>query len=63
MAEFELSVPETGGYEVVYTRPRLPEDSVAKVVAKMNETRDIAVLLKGMRSLFQGELGERMILR
>jgi len=64
-ATFELHVPETGsgGYEVVHTRPRLDGEDVARVVRRLNETRDIAVLLKGMRSLFQNEVGERMIVR
>lgn len=64
-ATFELHVPETGsgGYEVVHTRPRLDAEDVARVVRRLNETRDIAVLLKGMRGLFQTEIGERMIVR
>lgn len=62
-AVFELAVPETGGYEVVYSKPKLQAEDVEKVLEHVNETRDIAVLLKGMRRLFQAELGERMILR
>lgn len=64
-ATFELSVPETGsgGYEVVHTRPRLNGHNVERVVNRLNESRDIAVLLKGMRALFQEEMGERMIVR
>lgn len=62
-AVFELAVPETGGYEVVYSKPKLEAEDVAKVVARVNETRDVALLLKGMRILFQAELGERLILR
>lgn len=62
-AVFELAVPESGGYEVVYCKPKLQAQEVDKVLKRVNETRDIAVLLKGMRRLFQAELGERMILR
>lgn len=64
-ATFELSVPDSGagGFEVTYCKPKLADEKVRKVVDKLNETRDIAVLLKGMRGLFQGELGERMVVR
>lgn len=64
-AVFELDVPESGNgnYHVTHCRPKLSVEKVAKVVDKLNETRDIAVLLKGMRRLFQDELGERMIMR
>ena len=64
-ATFELHVPESGsgGYEVLHTRPKLERSAVERGVGRLNETRDIAVLLKGMRGLFQGELGERMIVR
>ncbi|RMZ82730.1 hypothetical protein DV738_g1502, partial [Chaetothyriales sp. CBS 135597] len=53
-AAFELKVPDTttGEYQVVYSRPRLDQDKVARVVARLNETREIGVLLKGMRALF-----------
>jgi len=64
-ATFELHVPESGsgGYEVVHARPRLDAGDVARVVRRLNETRDIAVLLKGMRGLFQREMGKRMTVR
>lgn len=64
-ATFELHVPESGSgvYNVVYTKPKLPSDGMARVVNRLNETREIGVLLKGMRMLFQAELGERMTLR
>ncbi|ETN46649.1 uncharacterized protein HMPREF1541_00835 [Cyphellophora europaea CBS 101466] len=57
-AVFELKVPETGtaGYEVVYMKPRLEREKVEKVVDKLNETREIGVLLKGMRGLFAEEM-------
>ncbi|RMD44452.1 hypothetical protein DV735_g619, partial [Chaetothyriales sp. CBS 134920] len=53
-AAFELDVPDTtvGEYRVVYSRPRLDQDKVARVVRRLNETRQIGVLLKGMRALF-----------
>ena len=55
-AVFELKVPERNeGYEVVYTKPRLG-DGVQKVIERLNETREIGVLLKGMRQLFAEEL-------
>lgn len=67
-AQFELHIPDSGsgGYKVVYTNPKLNNDKIEKVVRKLNETRDIAVLLKGMRSLFGEEMttGEtRMVMR
>lgn len=64
-AVFELSVPDVGdgGYNVTHCRPKLDTAKVGKVVERLNETRDIAVLLKGMRGLFLEEMGERMVLR
>lgn len=53
---FELLVPERGGYEVVFTRPRLEERRVAGCVDRLNESRDIGVFLKGMRGLFAERL-------
>lgn len=57
-AVFELKVPESGsgGYEVVYAKPRLDNEKVEKVVDKLNDTREIGVLLKGMRALFADEM-------
>lgn len=57
-AVFELKVPESGsgGYEVVHTKPRLEAEKVDKVVDKLNDTREIGVLLKGMRALFADEM-------
>ncbi|OAP60385.1 hypothetical protein AYL99_05387 [Fonsecaea erecta] len=51
---FELLVPDTGHgkYDVVYTKPRLEGTKVAKVVDRLNATREIGTLLKGMRGLF-----------
>lgn len=53
-AVFELKVPDSGagGYEIVHTKPRLKADDVERVVSKLNETREIGTLLKGMRGLF-----------
>lgn len=64
-AVFELNVPDdrSEGYEIAYCKPKLAVEKVGKVVDRLNETRDIAVLLKGMRLLFQEELGERMAVR
>lgn len=55
---FELKVPESGGggYEVVYMKPRLEREKVDKVVQRLNDTREIGVLLKGMRALFAEEM-------
>lgn len=57
-ASFEVKVPESGslGYEVVSMRPRLEREKVDKVVGRLNETREIGVLLKGMRALFAEEM-------
>jgi kinetochore protein Spc25 len=51
---FEMKLPSGlgGKYDVVYAKPKLEMTKVQKVVEKMNEGRDIATLLKGMRSLF-----------
>jgi kinetochore protein Spc25, fungi type len=57
-AMFELQVPESGagGYEVVATKPRLKAEDVQRVVGRLNETREIATVLKGMRALFVQEM-------
>lgn len=49
---FELSVPERGGYGVVFSKPKLDETRVRACVQQLNEARDIGAFLKGMRSLF-----------
>lgn len=53
-AMFELQVPATatGRYAVVYMKPRLESTKVDKVVDRLNSTREIGTLLKGMRVLF-----------
>lgn len=53
-AMIEVQIPETGSgrYEVVYMKPKLEPSDVAKVVDRMNTTREIGTLLKGMRGLY-----------
>ncbi|KIX04583.1 uncharacterized protein Z518_05453 [Rhinocladiella mackenziei CBS 650.93] len=53
-AMFELQVPDTGNgkYDVVYMRPKLEGAKVAAVVGRLNLSREIGTLLKGMRGLF-----------
>ncbi|KAK5217900.1 kinetochore-associated Ndc80 complex subunit spc25 [Exophiala xenobiotica] len=53
-AIFELEVPPTGSgkYNVVYMKPKLDVSKVEKVVDRLNSTREIGTLLKGMRALF-----------
>jgi kinetochore protein Spc25 len=50
-AWFEL---DTSGrdYEVPHCRPKLEKERVERVLERVNETRDLAVMLKGMRELF-----------
>lgn len=64
-ATFELHVPDSGngGYDIVYAKPKLEKESIDKIVGRLNETRDIAVLLKGMRGLFAEQIGDKMIIR
>jgi kinetochore protein Spc25, fungi type len=50
-AWFELSTA-TRDYDVRHCRPKLERTRVDKVLEKVNETRELAVLLKGMRELF-----------
>lgn len=51
---FELLVPDTGSgkYDVVYMKPKLEAAKVEAVVDRLNSTREIGTLLKGMRGLF-----------
>ena len=49
---FELKVPERGGYEVIFSKPRLEGKRMATCVDRLNESRDIGAFLKGMRGLF-----------
>jgi len=39
-------------YDVKHCRPKLEREKVERVLEKVNETRELAVLLKGMRELF-----------
>lgn len=57
-ASFELKVPESGNqpYEVVGARPKVDKEKIEKVVGRLNETREIGVLLKGMRALFAEQM-------
>lgn len=53
-AVFELLVPMSsrGRYEVTYMKPKLDSAKVEKVVERLNSTREIGTVLKGMRGLF-----------
>lgn len=57
-AMFEVQIPDgsSGEYTVSYTKPRLDPGKVSEVVDKLNETKEIATLLKGMRTLFVEEM-------
>lgn len=50
-AWFELSTG-TRDYDVRHCRPKLEREKVERVLERVNETRELAVLLKGMRELF-----------
>ncbi|KJZ77093.1 Putative kinetochore protein SPC25 [Hirsutella minnesotensis 3608] len=50
-AWFEL-VTSARDYDVKHCRPKLDRDSVERVLEKVNESRELVVLLKGMRELF-----------
>jgi kinetochore protein Spc25 len=50
-AFFELDITKRE-YEVVYCKPKLEKEQVERVVEKLNETRELRGLLKGMRELF-----------
>ncbi|RDW62755.1 putative kinetochore protein spc-25 [Coleophoma crateriformis] len=50
-AWFELDMSRRE-YEIRHCKPKLESEKVERVVDKLNETRDIRVLLKGMRELF-----------
>ncbi|KAJ3474154.1 hypothetical protein NLG97_g9967 [Lecanicillium saksenae] len=39
-------------YDVKHCRPKLERDAVEKVLERVNESRELVVLLKGMRELF-----------
>jgi kinetochore protein Spc25, fungi type len=50
-AWFELVTSERD-YDVRHCRPKLEREKVEKVLERLNETRELVVLLKGMRELF-----------
>lgn len=50
-AWFELCTGERD-YDVRHCRPKLEKNKIDKVLEKVNETRELVVLLKGMRELF-----------
>ncbi|KOS22427.1 putative kinetochore protein [Escovopsis weberi] len=50
-AWFEL-VTSARDYDVKHCRPRLERDAVERVLDRVNESRELVVLLKGMRELF-----------
>lgn len=50
-AWFELST-SSRDYEVKHCRPKLDKEKIERVLERTNETRELAVLLKGMRELF-----------
>lgn len=54
-AWFELSTASRD-YDIRHCRPRLDREKVERVLEKTNETRELAVLLKGMRELFMEAL-------
>jgi kinetochore protein Spc25 len=39
-------------YDIPYCKPKLEKEQIERIVEKLNETRDLRVLLKGMRELF-----------
>ena len=50
-AWFELDTTRRE-YDIPYCKPKLEKEQIERVVEKLNETRDIRLLLKGMRELF-----------
>jgi len=50
-AYFELDTTKRD-YEIPYCKPKLEKEEVERLLEKLNETRDLKVLLKGMRELF-----------
>jgi kinetochore protein Spc25 len=50
-AWFEL-VTSSRDYDVKHCRPKLEREKVEKVLERVNESRELVVLLKGMRELF-----------
>lgn len=50
-AFFELDMARRD-YEITYCKPKLEKEQVERVLERLNETREVRVLLKGMRELF-----------
>ncbi|KAI2611014.1 chromosome segregation protein Spc25-domain-containing protein [Hypoxylon fragiforme] len=50
-AWFELCM-SSRDYDVRHCRPKIEREKVDRVLERVNETRDLAILLKGMRELF-----------
>ncbi|KAG0646203.1 Kinetochore 4 [Hyphodiscus hymeniophilus] len=50
-AWFELDTQKRE-YGISYCKPKLEKEQIERVVEKLNETRDLRLLLKGMRELF-----------
>lgn len=50
-AWFELST-SSRDYDVKHCKPKLERESVERVLEKVNESRELVVLMKGMRELF-----------
>lgn len=50
-AWFEL-VTSSRDYDVKHCRPKIEREKVERVLERVNETRELVVLLKGMRELF-----------
>jgi kinetochore protein Spc25 len=50
-AWFELDTSRRE-YEIPYCKPKLEKEQIERVVEKLNESRDLRTLLKGMRELF-----------
>ena len=50
-AWFELSM-RSREYDVGKCRPKVERDKVERILERVNESRELVVLLKGMRELF-----------
>jgi kinetochore protein Spc25 len=50
-AFFELDTGKRE-YEIPYCKPKLEKEHIERVLERLNETRDLRYLLKGMRELF-----------
>jgi kinetochore protein Spc25 len=50
-AWFELDTTKRE-YEIPYCKPKLEKEQIERVLDRLNESRDLRVLLKGMRELF-----------